>query len=442
MLHAIWKGASLRSWVALGMAIAVLPLAASAVGGYLMLNRGVIASFQDVAARQRDQIDPTQRLRLMIWDAVPPLDAFMDEGDPRQPHEYRAMREQIEAAFAGLHADMRSDRELQTLVERARDDWTAADRLATEAISVRRAPGDPHAAELMDSFNGLVISSVDKLGAVYGHLAATLRADHDSALRAFERSEWLAGMAAFVSALAILLGVVIIGRVMSGSVERLVDGAQRFAAGDRDHRIEVRVPPELHQVANEFNRMIRRIHESEDALADLAHRDSLTRLLNRRAFDEALAEAFARRHRLGERFALVMLDLDHFKRVNDTHGHAAGDDVLRAASQAIASGVRPFDRVFRIGGEEFAAILGGVDSVGARTAAERLRASVAARPVAFEGAAILTTVSIGIAMGETASDPATLLQTADAALYRAKAEGRNRVVVSGEGESSPHRDEG
>jgi diguanylate cyclase (GGDEF)-like protein len=104
--------------------------------------------------------------------------------------------------------------------------------------------------------------------------------------------------------------------------------------------------------------------------------------------------------------------------------------------------VRPFDRVFRIGGEEFAAILGGVDSVGARTAAERLRASGAARPVAFEGGAILTTVSIGIAMGDTASDPATLLQTADAALYRAKAEGRNRVVVSGEDESSPQRDEG
>lgn len=83
MLHTIWKGASLRSWVALGMAIAVLPLAASAVGGYVMLNRGVIASFQDVAARQRDQIDPTQRLRLLIWDAVPPLDEFVDEGDPR-----------------------------------------------------------------------------------------------------------------------------------------------------------------------------------------------------------------------------------------------------------------------------------------------------------------------------------------------------------------------
>jgi HAMP domain-containing protein len=308
MLHTIWKGASLRSWVALGMAIAVLPLAASAAAGYVMLNRGVIASFQDVGARQRDQIDPTQRLRLLIWDAVPPLDAFMDEGDPRRPREYRALREQIETAFADLHARMQSDPELRTLVERARDDWTAADRLATEALSVRRAPGDPHGAELMDSFNGLIISAVDKLGAVHGDLEATLRADHDSALRFFERSEWLAAIGAIVSVLAILLGVFMIGRIMSGSVERLVDGAQRFAAGDRDHRIEIRVPPELNQVAQEFNRMIGRIHESEDALADLAHRDSLTRLLNRRAFDDALVEAFARQKRLGERFALLLAE--------------------------------------------------------------------------------------------------------------------------------------
>jgi len=131
-----------------------------------------------------------------------------------------------------------------------------------------------------------------------------------------------------------------------------------------------------------------------------------------------------------------MLDLDHFKRVNDTYGHSVGDEVLRAASQAIASEVRPFDRVFRIGGEEFAAILGGIDSVGARTAAERVRASVAAHAVAVEGAAIPTTVSVGVAMGEATSDPSTLLRAADAALYRAKTEGRNRIVVSGDGEQA------
>lgn len=432
MLHVIWKGGSLRSWIALGMAIAVLPLAASALAGYLMLSRGVVASFQDVAARQRDQIDPTQRLRLLLLDAATPLDDFMDEGNPRQPPAYRALRERIEAMFADVHDHMRSDSELRTLVARARDDWTAADRLAAEALSVRRVPGDPHGAVLMDGFHGLIGSAVDKLGAVYDGLASNLRNDHDAALRDVERSKWLAAVAAAVSALAILVGVVMIGRVMAGSVERLVSGAELFAAGDRGHRIDVRVPPELHRVAEEFNRMIGRIHESEDALADLARRDSLTLLLNRRAFDEELAEMFARQQRFGERFALLMFDLDRFKQINDTHGHAVGDDVLRATSRALAADLRPFDRLFRIGGEEFAAILSGSDGAAARMAAERLRQAVAAQTITIGGTAIQATVSVGVAIATAGSQPDTLIRAADAALYRAKEAGRNQVVVSGE----------
>lgn len=429
MLYTMWKGASLRAWVALGMAMAIVPLAASAVAGYVMLKGGVVTALQDIAMRQREEIDPTQRLRLLIWDASTPLDEYMDEGDPRRPAEYRAARQRVEATFATVHAQTVRDPEMQNLVERARADWTAADRLATEALSMRRPAGDPHGAELMDAFNGLVGSSVDKLGAVYENLDAVLRADHDSALRAYERAEWLAVAATLVSLLAIIAGVALIGRVMSGSVERLVEGAQRFAAGDREHRIEVHVPPELNQVAQEFNRMIGRIHESEDALADLAQRDGLTRLLNRRAFDSALVEAFARQQRMGEPFALLLFDLDHFKRVNDTHGHAVGDEVLRAASQTISSEMRPFDRLFRTGGEEFAAILFGVDAQGALATAERLRAKVEARPVAVEGTAIITTASVGVVLPGMNSTPATLYQAADAALYRAKAEGRNRAVA-------------
>ncbi|HKT60544.1 MAG TPA: diguanylate cyclase [Gemmatimonadales bacterium] len=431
MLQTIGKSASLRSWIAIGMAVAVLPLAASAVLGYTTLKLGVIAPFRDVAARARDQIDPTQRLRLLLWETVQPLDAYMDEGDPRDARAYREMRERIEAEFAALHARLRAQPELQALVTRARDDWTAADHLATEAISVRRAPGDPRGAELMDSSNGMIASSVDKLGVVYDTVAGVLRNDHDSALRAFRQAEWLAAAAGAASLAAVLLGVLIIGRVLSASVERLVDGAQRFAAGERDHRIDIQLPPELHRVAREFNRMIGRIHESEDALSDLAQRDALTRLLNRRAFDGALLEAFARQRRLGERFALLLLDLDHFKSVNDTHGHAAGDEVLRRTAQTLGAQLRPFDRLFRIGGEEFAAILGGADGEAALAAAERLRASVAAHPVPVEGAEIPTTVSIGVALGEATGEPRTLLQDADAALYRAKREGRNRAVVGG-----------
>jgi diguanylate cyclase (GGDEF)-like protein len=432
MLLTALRGRSLRSWIALGMTITVLPLATAAVVGYLMLNRGIIASFQDITTRQRDQIDPTQRLRLLLLDAATPLDDFMDEGDPLQPAAYRIARERVEAMFVDVHAAMRSAPELRALVERARDDWTAADRLAAEGLSVRRAPGDPHGAALMDGFHGLTAAAVDKLGVVYDDLVSDLRNDHDAVLRELEQSKRLALLAAAVSVFAIITGAILIGRVIAGSVERLVSGAELFAAGDRDHRIDVQVPPELHQVAEEFNRMIGRIRASEDALADLARRDSLTLLLNRRAFDESLVEMFARQQRFGERFALLILDLDRFKHINDTYGHGVGDDVLRTAAQAMAADLRPFDRLFRIGGEEFSVILPGNDSAAALLVAERLRQTVAAHPITVGGITIQATVSVGVAAATIGSQSATLISAADAALYRAKAAGRNQVIVSDE----------
>ena len=413
------------------MTIAILPLAISAFTGYL-LSRDVTASFQDVAARQRDQIDPTQRLRLLLVEAGTPLDDFVDEGDPRLPEAYRAVRERIELLFTAVHDRVRSDPELPALVERARDDWTAADRVAAEVLSARRPPGDPRGAELMDRFHGLTTSAIDKLGAVYDALAADLRKDHDAALRDIERADWQAAVSAAVAALAVLAGVILIGRVISGSVERLVTGAERFASGDRAHRIDVQIPPELHRVAEEFNRMIERIHASEDVLADTARRDGLTLLLNRRAFDEELGVMFARRKRFGERFALLVLDLDHFKRINDRHGHAAGDEVLRAASGALAGELRALDRLFRIGGEEFAAILPGADGAAAALAAERLRTAIAGHRTSVGGTTIEATVSVGVAAAWAEAAPDTLLKAADAALYRAKAAGRNRIAVGGE----------
>jgi diguanylate cyclase (GGDEF)-like protein len=296
---------------------------------------------------------------------------------------------------------------------------------------VRRPGGDPKGVELMERFHGLMGSAVDKLGAATTALEADLVQDHDEALLFYERSEWMTAGAAGVSLLAMIAGVFTIGRVVSGSVDRLVAGAERFAAGDREHRIDVQVPPELHSVAAEFNRMIERIHESEAVLADLARRDGLTRLPNRRAFDEGLREMFARMERLGESGSLLMIDIDHFKQINDTHGHAAGDDVLRAVAQTMASDVRLVDRVFRIGGEEFAAILSGGDAAAALTTAERLRQAVAGARVAVKGRDLSATVSIGVAWATAGAEPATLVEAADAALYRAKQEGRNRVVVSG-----------
>ena len=439
MLHIPWRTKSFRFWLTLGLALAVLPLAVSAVLGHVLLSRGVIASFADVAARQRYQVVPAYRLRITLLDAVEPVDEFVDTADPTQPAAYRVLRARIEAGFADLEDHLQQDAEPRAAVERSRADWTAADRVAAEAISVRRPAGDRQGAELMERFHGLMASAVDKMDAVSADLQVDLNQDHDEALLFYDRSEWLAGLAAAVSLLCMVGAVVTIGRVVSGSVDRLVAGAERFAAGDRDHRIDVQVPPELHSVAEEFNRMIVRIHESEAVLADLARRDGLTKLPNRRAFDDALREMFARRERLGEQGSLLMIDIDHFKRINDAHGHGAGDDLLRTVAQTMASDVRLVDRVFRIGGEEFAAILGGADASAAQVTAERLRQAVAAARVAVKGGEISATVSVGVAVAAEGSAPGALVQAADAALYRAKREGRNRVIVSRDPQDSNGR---
>jgi diguanylate cyclase (GGDEF)-like protein len=433
MWHVAWRTKSFRFWLTLGLTLAVLPLAVSAALGHVLLSRGVIAAFADVAARQRYQLVPAYRLRSALGDAVDPVDEFVDDADPTQPPAYRALRERIEAGFADLHDHLQQDPEPRTQVERSREDWTAADRLATEVISVRRPAGDPHGAELMQRFHGLMASAVDRLSAVSADLEIDLNQDHDEALLFYERSEWLAGGAAAASLLAMIAAVITVGRVVSGSVDRLVAGAERFAAGDRDHRIDVQVPPELHSVAEEFNRMIVRIHESEAVLADLARRDGLTKLPNRRAFDDSLTEMFARMARLGEQGSLLMIDIDHFKRINDTRGHAAGDDVLRAVAQTMASDVRLVDHVFRVGGEEFAVILSGADAAAALTTAERLRRAIAAERIAVKGGEIeiAVTVSVGVATAAAGSEPAALVEAADATLYRAKTEGRDRVAVSG-----------
>jgi diguanylate cyclase (GGDEF)-like protein len=430
MLLVKWSERSLRSWVAIGMALAVLPIAVSAVVDHLLLERGVIATFQDVAARYRDQIGPTQSLQLALWEAAVPVDEYLDAHEARDVAAYRAERTHIEAGFTTLHRQLDSDAALRGLLERAQADWSIADRIASDLISTERAPGDAHGVELADKFDGLIASSVDKLRAVHEDLDADLQADHADALLSYERVQWVAGIAASVSVLLMIVGTVGIGRIIVTNVERLVDGARKFAAGNRSHRIEVQVPPELRRVAEEFNSMIGRIHESEAALAEEAREDALTGLANRRAFGEVLKSAFARMRRLDEPVLLFMLDIDHFKLVNDTHGHAAGDEVLRSVAKTMASSIREVDRAFRIGGEEFAVILTDTDIPGAQLVAERLRAAIAAAPVTTESGQVSVTASIGIARAGKAMDPAELLKAADAALYEAKASGRNRVVVA------------
>jgi diguanylate cyclase (GGDEF)-like protein len=167
-------------------------------------------------------------------------------------------------------------------------------------------------------------------------------------------------------------------------------------------------------------------------LQRLSLTDGLTGVGNRRAFDQALRQEVARAHRHGLRLCLAIVDLDHFKRVNDKHGHSAGDAVLVSFARRLCSVARDSDRLFRYGGEEFAILLTDTEERGGASFARRVVESTAAEALAAGSLRLVVTCSAGVAelSLEDASGQA-LLRQADAALYAAKRTGRNRVALAG-----------
>ena len=177
-----------------------------------------------------------------------------------------------------------------------------------------------------------------------------------------------------------------------------------------------------------------KLGDTLEALRKLATHDQLTSLLNRREFDRILAEEKERSRRFGHPFALVLVDIDHFKSVNDSYGHPVGDAVLQEVAIRLTRGLRDVDRAARFGGEEFALIIMQADRKVALEAAQRACASVQSSPILIDGGPELRiTVSAGsAAMPADAASGAELVSAADKALYAAKSRGRNRAVAFSE----------
>ncbi len=169
---------------------------------------------------------------------------------------------------------------------------------------------------------------------------------------------------------------------------------------------------------------------AREQLRNQATHDSLTGLLNRPAILETLHREVSRSAREGTSVAVIMADLDHFKHINDTYGHAVGDDVLRESARRMLTAIRDYDSIGRYGGEEFLVIAPGCGAREATIQAERLCACVSAAPIDAAGHHILMTLSVGVAACTERKQADELLRIADEALYEAKNAGRNRVEVS------------
>jgi diguanylate cyclase (GGDEF)-like protein len=229
-------------------------------------------------------------------------------------------------------------------------------------------------------------------------------------------------------------------------------GGIRLLALRPEHAIEASVAPYRHRiryaalgsfallvlVALMFAGPLLRMLGDFRRVASQATTDALTGIANRRSFDEELALEWRRAHRIGDSFAVVLLDLDDFKRVNDTHGHPAGDAVLRSIGEVLGSGVRQIDLAARYGGEEFVVLVPESDLTGATQLAKRLRLAVSkARTELPDGKLLKVTASFGVAAKGDLSSAEQLIAAADDALYEAKRAGKNRVVAAGAEPAEP-----
>jgi diguanylate cyclase (GGDEF)-like protein len=208
--------------------------------------------------------------------------------------------------------------------------------------------------------------------------------------------------------------------------------AQKVAGGELTTKVEVVGQDEVSDLMRALKDMVSCLHDANDKLQELSHMDGLTGVKNRAYFNERFDVEWRRAIRVQGTIGLLMLDIDHFKNVNDTFGHPGGDACLKQVASTICKAVhRPGDDVFRYGGEEFAVILTNTDAAGAAHIGEEIRREIAALEIVFNGKRIPVTVSVGV----SATIPGqmdggdSLISQADNALYCAKHNGRNQVCI-------------
>ncbi|MFP3873336.1 MAG: diguanylate cyclase [Thiohalophilus sp.] len=412
---------SLRQRMTLGTGLMLVPLLLLGIVGYLFYLQ-TIDSFESVIQESLPVGVPVSELHRDILQLDMPLDQYLLTGSQRERRRFSQQAEEIERQFNALLNNTALLREYHEDIRRAAASWHELVTLG-EAIIERDSTGRTVPLADITHFEEQQQKISRILDEIYSTLQSEIRTNYQNALHNQQQIQVLL----LVVFLAGILVAVNIGNRLARQVIRpltlLREGTERFGNGDLSHRIELENRDEFGQLATTFNKMA-------DELELLASYDSLTGLLNKREFESRLQDEVRRAKRSRNPFALLLMDLDYFKQVNDTHGHPAGDHTLRVLAALLKKQVREADYVGRYGGEEFGMILTDTAEKDARDTAERIRRLVEEKAFAIsDSATINITLSVGLATyPDDAGNAETLFACADKALYKAKETGRNRVI--------------
>lgn len=429
---------SLRTRFILGCGSMLLPLVVLA--GTIFYSQNLSSqSFEQLVTETSVEKDLVVRLQPLIHEALSLPHRYALTANREERERFAELVEKIDVAFASSSKFEFNLREERESFARARKAWEGVRATAEMILALEQPLGHQESLDGLQQLRRQGLEAIGELEWIEEIITVEIT-DLLSASRRFEKQmRWWIGVI-FLSGIGI---AVVSGIMLARSVLRpmrdLEAGTARFAAGELGFRLHPRSKDEISQLKLSFNAMAAALEENQRVLRDLSVRDQLTGLFNHREFYRLLGVELARSLRYGHQVSLLMMDIDYFKRVNDTFGHLAGDQVLRRLPELIRGQLRVNDIPCRYGGEEFGVILPETGSDQGLEVAERIRSVVAREPIELpDGGSLRITVSVGIAtFPGGARDEQQLVSAADLALYQAKRTGRNRVCVADAAETGP-----
>jgi diguanylate cyclase (GGDEF)-like protein len=423
---------TLRVHLLLWQLAVIAPLLLAALLHHFYLMPRFIHPLQKITEEYTDEVLLIERVQSTLNMSTIHVSDYLNNGQRSELEQFASQRQRVDQRFAAVRAIPFGENQRQ-LVASAWDEWGQAQQLVDELLDNTAHPvGMAGRSEKVERFQRHIDVASVKLEELYNFAHQQVKTAKTVARSAQAEMRQLT-VAAFIIAFVIsgVIGSALIRSVLR-NLESMRNGARQIAAGELEQPVHAGGIQELEQLADSFNVMAMKLQVHDAVLQDLAIHDALTGLANRRMFDTRIDEEMQRVLRYHHPLSLLMLDIDHFKLINDSYGHLAGDAVLRKLAATIMGSVRPVDRVFRYGGEEFAVLVPETDAEGALSLAERIREIVAATlfPVSAD-TEINLTMSIGITTchGEVVTKE-DLIANADKALYQAKQTGRNRVCSS------------
>jgi len=379
-----------------------------------------------------EELAPILALEKLIYQTERTLYVYMASPQPEGATQFMKLGKEMDNAFDRALRAPFGVAEERRAVSLAHSEWQEG-RVLVHSLATTDTPAGHLDSVVVSELRARLDRMVEALERMRLVAQSELKERVASTERAVDQAHWeTVIIMASSGGLAFIIGLTLMQSVF-GRLDRLEEGTERLAGGDLSTRVDVQGTDELGRFGETFNVMAERLQQAHAELKRQATRDGLTGLHNHVEFQRLLLDEVSRSRRYHHPLSLMLLDVDHFKEVNDTFGHPSGDDVLRHLAKVLEEQCRPADHIARYGGEEFTVILPEIEHAGAMASAERIRRAVAEQSVPLiNGKKAIITVSIGVATFPNHADSAeVLIKRADTAMYLAKQAGRNLCISAG-----------